>query len=293
MSTSSPRRSSRIANSKRAACAANAFNKSKKRHSHVEPQPPTARVPQTLYLRVNRRFLLLLPDAPEDQPSPPLPGTTGILNVIIADLPDLRPFAGDTVDWLIKVARLIFQPLGTSSLYTFTTHSVEWWLDREMQLPLWRMVLPGEQMRATIYEFRPDDNILIALTKRSLRSARSVTTKASTPQAAQFRTALLQRDRGCIVTHDPMERVLVSSHLIPRRLGDLGVQSVVQRYTGLTTIVDRYNPAIGVSLFAGLDSFVDGFELGFWNNGPVNLFTFHIVSHSCFVPGPIYCTQFC
>ena len=277
MSTPSPRRSSRIANSKRAAYAPNAFNKipGKKRHSLVEPQPPTA--PQTLYLRVNRRFLLLLPDAPEDQPSPPLPGTRGNLNVIIADLPDLRPFTGDTVDWLIKVARLIFQPLGTSSLYTFTTRSVEWWLDREMQLPLWRVVLPGEQLRATIYEFRPNDNALIALTKRILRHTRSVTTNVSTPRATQFSHALRKRDRGCIITHQPMERVLISSHLIPRRLGNLGVQSVVQRFTGLATVVDRYDPAIGISLFSGLEPLVDSFELGFWNNGPVSLLPFYFL----------------
>ena len=171
--TSPPRSSSRIA--KGAAYVAKAFNKipGKKSHSHVEPQshrlPTTnAGAPQTLYLRVNRQFLLLLPDVtdyqPNPQPLPPLPGTTGNLNVIVADLPDLRPFAGNTVDWLIKGARLIFQPLGTSSLYTFTTESVEWWLGREMQLPLWRAVLPGEQLSATIYEFRPNNNALIELT---------------------------------------------------------------------------------------------------------------------------------
>jgi hypothetical protein len=45
--------------------------------------------------------MLLIPAATEDkpnpQPLPPLPGTTGNLNVIVADIPDLRPFAGDTI----------------------------------------------------------------------------------------------------------------------------------------------------------------------------------------------------
>src|ERR1700733_1136494 len=215
--TSPPRRSPRIARG--AAYIANAFNKIlgknlKKRHSHVEPQPhrlPTtdAGAPQTLYLRVNRQFLLLLPDATDDQPNtqplPPLPGTTGNLNVIIADLPDLRPFAGDTVDWLIKVARLIFQPLGTSSLYTFTTESLEWWLDREMEPALWRPVVQGEQLRATIYEFRPDNNTPITLT-RSLRHMRSVTTNTSAPQATAFSGALLRRDQSCIITRYAIQR---------------------------------------------------------------------------------------
>jgi hypothetical protein len=106
--------------------------------------------------------------------------------------------------------------------------------------------MPGEQLRATIYEFRLNNNTLIALAKRS-RHTRSVTTNTSVPRATQFRTALLRRDQACIITHDTMERLLIASHLIPRRLGDLGVQSVVQRFTGLATIVDRYNPAIRVS----------------------------------------------
>ena len=188
--TSSPRRSSRLSKGVSYISKIITKNTGQQRHSHVEPQPhrlPTtnAGAPQTLYLRVNRQFLLLLPDVtdyqPNPQPLPPLPGTTGNLNVIIVDLPDLRPFAGDTVDWLIKVARLIFQPLGTSSLYTFTSESVEWWLGREMQLPLWRAVLPGEQLSATIYEFRPNNNALIELTEQSLRHTRSVTASTSVP----------------------------------------------------------------------------------------------------------------
>jgi hypothetical protein len=111
--------------------------------------------------------------------------------MIIANLPDLRPFAGDTVDWLIKVARLIFEPLGTRSLYTFTTESLEWWLDRAMQPPLWRKVVHGEQLRATIYEFRPDNDTLITLTGKSLRHPRSVTTNTSGARATTFRDALL------------------------------------------------------------------------------------------------------
>ena len=63
----------------------------------------------------------------------------------------LRLFAGNTVGWLIKVARLIFEPIGTSSLFTFTTESFKWWLDRDMEFRLWKRVTPGEQLRATIW----------------------------------------------------------------------------------------------------------------------------------------------
>jgi hypothetical protein len=290
-STSSPRRSSRLSK-KTSQVSKNTTKFTIQPHrSHVKKNRPRPHLLPTtnagpLYLRVNRQFLRILPAAtaaqPHPQSLPPLPGTTGNLNIIIANLPDLRPFAGDTVDWLIKVARLIFEPLGTSSLYTFTTESLEWWLDREMEPALWRPVVQGEQLRATIYEFRPDNNISITLTKRSLRHKRSVTTNTSAPQATAFSGALLRRDQSCIITQYTSQRVLAASHLIPRRLGVLGVQSIIQRFTGPSTIVDRFNPALGVSLFLPLDAYVDGYEVGFWNNGPVSLFICRTVLHSYF-----------
>jgi hypothetical protein len=100
---------------------------------------------------------------PTPLPSPP--STTGNLNAIIASLSDLRPFAGDTVDWLIRVAQLIFEPLGTSSLFTFTTDTLELWLNKDMEPTLWRRVEAGEQLRATIYEFPSDNDALIMLSK--------------------------------------------------------------------------------------------------------------------------------
>ncbi|KAF5373230.1 hypothetical protein D9615_007414 [Tricholomella constricta] len=233
----------------------------------AEPTPP-----QTLYLRVNRKFLFLFPAATQQQPNPqpsaPLPGTTGNLNVIVAQLPALRPFAGDTVDWLIKVARFIFEPLGTSSLYTFTTKTVEWWLNREMEPSLWRQVGFGEQLEATIYEFRLDNDALVALTRISLRPTRSVTTQTSAPRANMFRDTLLRRHQRCIITQSPIPSLLVASHLIPRRLGDAGVHATVERFTGDSNVLDRYDPIIGVPLLATLDLLVDTYHLGFWNTGP-------------------------
>jgi hypothetical protein len=152
-------------------------------------------------------------------------------------------------------------------------------LDREMQPPLWRKVVHGEQLRATIYEFRPDNDTPITLTRKSLRHSRSVTTKTSGARATTFRNALLRRDQACIITQHTMDALLVASHLIPRRLGDLGVQFVMQRFTGPSTISDRYDPAIGVLLFSPLDILAESYQLGFWNNGPVSLLIFHPVSH--------------
>src|SRR5258705_3166775 len=89
-----------------------------------------------VYLRVNRRLLLLpnLPTAnqPNPQPSQPPPGTTSNLNIIAAELPNLQKFAGNTVHWLLCVARLLLDPRGVGILHTFQTGSLQYWLNQEM-----------------------------------------------------------------------------------------------------------------------------------------------------------------
>ena len=39
------------------------------------------------------------------------------------------------------------------------------------------------------------------------------------------------------------------------------------------TPMDRYDPTVRVLLSANFDLFVDSYNLGFWNNGPVSLLT--------------------
>jgi hypothetical protein len=220
--------------------------------------------------------LFQLPAATVNHPDlpllPPPPETTGNLNVIVADLSDLRPFAGDTVDWLIQVARLIFEPLRSSSLYTFTTGTLEQWLDEEMDAATWVPVAIGAQLKATIYEFVPDNGVLVALTKISLRDMSSDTTNTTAHQARQFREALLRRDQSCVISQNVSR--LHASHLVPRRLGDAGVQSVIDRFTVNPTEVNRFSPIIGLLLFVSLDDIVDTYMVGFLQNGPVSLLQF-------------------
>jgi hypothetical protein len=65
---------------------------------------------------------------------------------------------------------------------------------------------------------------------------------------------------------------------MPRRLGDAGVQSAFQRFTGSIATVDRYDPLVGVPLLQTLDTLVDTYLLGFWNTGPVSLLIIHTQS---------------
>ena len=223
---------------------------------HIVSKPqrlltPDPRSPQMLYLRVNPRSLHPFPATTADQPNPqpPLPGTTGNSNVIAADLLDLRPFAGDAVDWLIQAARLIFEPLSTSSLCTFTAESLELWLDREMEHQRggrWCMATRDHYLRVS------SNGMFTALTKMTLHKAKSITTNASITPTTTFHHTLLQHHPTYIISKQPLQQILVTSHLIPRRLGDTGVQSAFQRFVGSSTIINGYDPLIGVPLLVTL-----------------------------------------
>jgi hypothetical protein len=230
-----------------------------------------------VYLRVNRRLLLLpnppTADQPNPQPSQPPPGTTGNLNIIAAELPHLQKFAGNTVDWLLRVARLLLDPRGVGVLHTFQTGTVRRWLDREMD-GSWRQVRAGERLVPTIYEYRRLDGQAMELTricdyhdKAKSESMRSLTTR----HEKEFRKALLVRDLQCIVSQLSPLRMLSAARLIPRCLGDNGVQYIFQRFTGLSTPVTTYHQSMGVTVNLYLADLVDTFELGFWDMGNVGL----------------------
>ncbi|KAF8343485.1 hypothetical protein F5887DRAFT_328494 [Amanita rubescens] len=109
----------------------------------------------------------------------------------------------------------------------------------------------------------------------SLRQEMSVTTNTSRPQAAVFRQALLGRDRACVISQTSYPIMLTGSHLAPRRLGDAGVRSVIQRFTGFPSTVNRYHHTLGVLLLKTLDSAADNYELGFWHRGPGHQYVVH------------------
>ena len=181
----------------------------------------------------------------------------------------------------MRAAQLILELLGTSSLYTPISGSADYWLDKDFILSQWRQVQAGERLRPAIYEFRP--NAPVTPSKLSHRQAQSIISDASAPRADAFRNELLQRDLTCVITREPiLPQILVASHLVPKRLGDAGVQSVIQRFTGSNTIVRRFDPRLGVLLSTNLDCLVDGFEIGFWNSGQpgqVSLLTPHTLWH--------------
>jgi len=228
-------------------------------------------MPDIVYLRINRR-LLLLPNPPtQNQPNPPSSqpflGETSNLNIIAGRLRDIQTFSGPTVDWLIHVARLILDPRGAGILYTFQTETVQYWLNRELA-GSWRQVAAGEQLQPTIYEYRRLDGQPMDLTRICDCQIDSMSTR-HTREEAEFRNAIPTQHIECIISRASYDRTLTSSHLIPACLGDAGVQYIFERFTGLSNPVTRHHQSITIPLNLFLDAFVASFELGFWNTGDV------------------------
>ncbi len=179
-------------------------------------------------------------------------------------------FTGDSVDWLIEMARRILDPMGNSTLHTFQTDSVQYWFARPKD-NTWRAVQVGEPLSATIYEYCRPNQQFMQPTRRSLRQAKSLTTVTSQNQSAAFRTTLLNRHPACVISGIPIPRLVTASHLMPKRLGDAAIQSVFTTFTGLNTPVRRFHEFMGITLSKNLDSLVDNYELGFWHRGGVGL----------------------
>ena len=109
-------------------------------------------------------------------------------------------------------------------------------------------------LQPTIYEYRRVDNEAFEHPQ-----ARSVTTYSSQDKASAFRASLLVRHPECIVSG---QSYLSVTHLdlIPRRLGDIEVQAIFQRFTGLSFTVTRYHASIGLPLDLYAAVLVDTFQ---------------------------------
>jgi hypothetical protein len=213
-----------------------------------------------IYIRVRRSHIVVNPNTTNPPPTTPQP--PGHLYVIEGAIEDIGRYAGTTVDWVIKVARLICDPSSPGRVYTHTTGTPSDWyhLDRDSS---WRRVVLGDPLLPGIYEFeaaRP-----ITLSKISRRQSHSLTSVGSESSASTFRHHIELRDDGCVVTRVP--RSLVASHLIPKRMGTEGAKDVVTRFVGAQASIGihRFSPDIGVLLVSTLDSLVDSYKLGFYH----------------------------
>ena len=202
--------------------------------------------------------------------------STGHMYLIQGTFSDISRYAGTTVDWVIKIAHLVCDPLGAGQIFTHTSGSPllfisfyyffnnrlgvsNDWYDSDRDFS-WKEVVHGNPLLPNIYEFVTTHPI--TLSKISARRSRSVTTSGSQSQSssAAFKRSLLRRDGFCVVIESAPS---IACHLIPRRIGSDGATEIMERFVGGTETIDPYDPRIGVMLSSNIDHWVDLYQLGF------------------------------
>lgn len=229
-----------------------------------------------IYIRLPRSLLgittLSLPDSPSASPS-------AHLYLIEGSFEDIAVYAGTTADWIIKVAHLICCPTGGGRIFTHTTQSLDYWLERERDHN-WTEITPGDPLTSGIYEFNID--IPVILSQISERRNHSKTTAKSESNATAFREKIRQRDGAyCILTSSRSHPI--ASHLIPKRMGTEGVKAVMTRFVGAGEEVGlhKFHPKIGILLMTNLDKLVESYKLGFYlNSVSINVYlAISLLSH--------------
>lgn len=124
--------------------------------------------------------------------------------------------------------------------------------------------------RRYLYEYQPEIAHVANLAKISSRhNQTSITSIRSQNRSRSFHDALERRDTKCVASGNALTPVLVATHLVPKRLGDVNTTEIFHSYVGDTlpasTPIDRFHPALGIYLCANIKSFVDRYLLGFWS----------------------------
>ena len=245
----------------------------------MQTRSPTTTVPQTnlqgargsevpvetecIYVRIRNALLCPIPSGTTNT-LPADPDAHGHLYLIEGKYQDIQRYAGTTVDWIIKVAHLICDPLGEGQVYTHTMGTPSEWysLDRTSN---WRQVAQGDPLLPGIYEFESSTGPIL-LSKISERQTHSVTTAGSEPSATTFRRNISLREGGsCGITRIPYNAI--ASHLIPKRMGSDGARDAIERFSGPQTALGThsFDSRIGILLTSNLDSLVDFYKLGFYH----------------------------
>ena len=196
------------------------------------------------------------------------------LYLIEGTLNDIARYAGETVDWIIKVSNLICDPSGAGHVYTHTKGTPSYCYNKDRDAS-WRQVALGDPLLAGIYEFVANDQRDITLSKFCGRHIHSLTSRGATAttSASTFRQNIDKRDVACVVTKSGTASSLTASHLVPKRVGDEGAKAIMERFVGVgeSRDIHKFHPSLGVLLFKTLDALVDCNELGFYHETVRNL----------------------
>ncbi|KAH9996768.1 hypothetical protein BJV77DRAFT_1085320 [Russula vinacea] len=175
---------------------------------------------------------------------------------------DIAQFAGTTVEWIIRVAHLLCDPLGNVHVFTHTTGSLSDWYSSD-RTPSWQEVSHGDQLLPGIYKIETTRPIVISQICEQDKIL--VTTTESAFNATTFHDHLIKHDTICAVSGS--EAPLKASHLIPRCIGSDRARDIVEQFANVTeaTGIHDYDPRIGIMLFKGVGYWVGHFQVGFYH----------------------------
>jgi len=110
---------------------------------------------QFVYIRVRMAQIQTENQPPAGQRS------SGHVYLIRGTFRDIARYAGTTVDWIIRIAHLLCDPLGIGHVFTHTTGTPSDWYSSD-RTPSWREVVHGDQLLPGIYEFEPTHPIILS-----------------------------------------------------------------------------------------------------------------------------------
>jgi hypothetical protein len=154
--------------------------------------------------------------------------------VLRSKIQEISPLTGDTAKWLMKISKLIFDPLGQGELFTLSMQHMD---DSEVSEPLWVKVQETDQIQPQINEYPSEAPLTLA--KISFRTDDSRTSKPHREESAHLHTELLERDQVCAISGIDDEAVLAVSRLIPKRMSDSGTLAVGKRASDDSTRPSR------------------------------------------------------
>lgn len=217
---------------------------------------------QFIYIRIRDALLLPIPTSNATTNFPPVNSQlTGHLYLIEGTYEDIQRYAGTTVDWVIKVAQFICDPLGEGQLYTHTTGTPSDWYHLN-RTDGWKQVAQGEPLRPGIYEFESTGPIL--LSKITEWGNHSLSTSSESSAIACARHIELRERAVCAVSKMPLG--CFASYLVPKRLGSDGVKDAIARFSGekIAHGIHAFDPRLGILLIGSLDDLVHHYQLGFY-----------------------------
>lgn len=181
---------------------------------------------------------------------------TPFIRLLSGTLAEFLQYSGaDASRWLINTAHDLCDPKHRrGSLYILRGEE-------------WVLVVDADPLTASQYLYHLGPGVTVGLSKISRRAGRSRTSTIG--NASTMANHVMQRDGKCWVTR--ARRILINSHICPKRMGDHTARNILRTFTTLDPSADVsiFDEIFGLNLISYLDGLFDVYELGFYYISPV------------------------